>query len=789
MTITDFSFSLTQLAAYLGYKQKLLAESKGISYNDAIEISKIILYYQETNSLYSRMKVYSPSLIYSLLEQKIIFLAPFISRRLTYVNRDLIPYYYSLANIRDNNLEYKNIKTKEVLDFIYEEKETTRSKIMGKFNFSREQAMDILNELRNNFKIFMHYDSKNWKIYDPSHIIGNKKVSRATATKELVFETIKSFGPITIPQIIKMLDLPRETVATSIISLKEENKIIKGQFIENSSFESYIEAGEKNDIEQFLSNYKKEQKQDIIILHSNDTYSRYWETSDFSTIEHNNRLIVYNAGLPVASFDYQIKDTGLYVKNIYFHKSFIVLESLILKSIKEFAENKGKIPILPKLQEEATKEQAKVFSKTLMERGFFFKSQVGLVTNLRPSIASHSTNDELYSLEQLFPILLDLQFISKRKQFSNRAQVLSGLDSLGVPLPIQSLYSRTDPRNTDIINDLLINNDILMGKFASFPRGIIETKMFNIFKKLKSAPSLGTLEERTYKVIKLKGKATISVLLNTLNISRRVLLATLEKLERSYLICMSKSNNGKIIWKAIEEIKKIKTIPDVKTIKEAWLIILFKILSTNLPLTISQLSQITGLSSTQVEIYIKDLLATGNVHSCRYIRDLKQVQYTTKKVEDIIVATIYEKQASNLKDEQNDHKTIETAYISKNDPIFLLYHSFLTNSFRNYRSKQGYSANNYIEIILADGKPISIVNYRKEDKIEYIQNIETLPEFMDYHSLMLILAEIDEYRKKLANIKKQPLKIKNINNVSLNTPGGRELAAMINNLKLKTIFV
>ncbi|MHA1302689.1 MAG: hypothetical protein ACTSPI_03190, partial [Candidatus Heimdallarchaeaceae archaeon] len=73
------SLTLTQLSDYLAEKQSLITDFKGINYSHAIGITKTMLYFQETESLHSRMRMFSSSLLDSLLKNKLLFQAPFIS--------------------------------------------------------------------------------------------------------------------------------------------------------------------------------------------------------------------------------------------------------------------------------------------------------------------------------------------------------------------------------------------------------------------------------------------------------------------------------------------------------------------------------------------------------------------------------------------------------------------------------------------------------------------------------------------------------------------------------------
>ena len=55
------------LALYLAEKQGLTTEYKGINYGHAVSIVKNSISFQDPESLYARMRTFSPTLIHSLI--------------------------------------------------------------------------------------------------------------------------------------------------------------------------------------------------------------------------------------------------------------------------------------------------------------------------------------------------------------------------------------------------------------------------------------------------------------------------------------------------------------------------------------------------------------------------------------------------------------------------------------------------------------------------------------------------------------------------------------------------
>ncbi|MHA1399703.1 MAG: hypothetical protein ACTSQE_05115 [Candidatus Heimdallarchaeaceae archaeon] len=770
------SLTLTQLSDYLAEKQSLITDFKGINYSHAIGITKTMLYFQETESLHSRMRMFSSSLLDSLLKNKLLFQAPFISERLTFVNKELLPYFYAIYSIKD--VQYKHPKSRAILNFIKSEKETTRAKIIERFELKREIVMDILSELRANFQIFMHYDGQRWTIIDPEIILAEYKMSQSTAITELVFELIRSFGPITVPQIMAMLELSGGKVSTSIIELIENKKIIRGQFIEHSSYESFLVAEELDHLLNFSTKQQNFTKQEIELLPQSDPYVKYWYSSDFNPIEEIRKITVFSFGFPICSFDYQIVGNELYVKNLRTSSYYFKLEQEVDQKIKEFAENKGKIAVLPKLRVDQVKEQSRAFTKVLVERGYFSRSS-GLAYNFMAHTKVSAEYNTLYSWQDLFFLVLEYQHLNQHSQFKTKPQLLQGLSSLGIPLPLSSLFMRTSREKIHLVNETLINRNIVVSKFSSFTRGAINTDDFGLFSKLRSSRQLGILEERVLRVIKQKQKLTFSQMKQLLNLSPRVLLSALSKLERAHEVVQTKTISGKVVWMTVDDFLGKRKIKKIISAREGWLELFYRILSTNLPLSIGQLANLTGLSNTQVEIYLKELIASKGVRTGRYIEESKDTQYTTKEVEDAIMAHQFESEQKTL-----SNKQIEVIYIPRTDPLLILYRDFLLERFKVRSLFTRSLPSEYAELILGNGKPMAVVHYKAEDNTEYIHNVEILAEYNDMHTLMFIFSAIHDFRNKTKPSGKTKIYIKNVNNIPLKTSTGKDITDLIQSMKL-----
>ncbi|MHA1867637.1 MAG: hypothetical protein ACTSXD_06190 [Candidatus Heimdallarchaeaceae archaeon] len=777
MDISDLN--IFELASYLAQKQSLITEYKGINYSHAIAITKSVLYFQEPESLHARMRSYSSSLLDSLLQKNILLQAPFISDKLTFINEKFVPLFLKIQKQKEIN--YKNPRTREVLSFIQAKKETTRDQIIRNFILKREEVMEILNELRSSFHILMHYNGEQWKIFDVQTYLEKFSLSRSSSIQELIFETIRYFGPITVPQIMNILEIPGAKVATSLIELLETKKIIKGQFIENSSYESFIVTEELEFFKKFKKSKSITQKKEYSILPLSDTYLKYWKFSDFCPLEEIRKVTIFLSGFPVLSFDYQLIGAELTVKNLRISDSHEELQEELFNQIREYAENRGKKAILPELYSDKVKEQSSNFAKILLERGYI-KTNYGFIHSLNISKSQVNEYSSQYPLSSLFPLLFDLQSQSLEKQFKNKQEILTEVKKLGLPLPRISLLNRTDRSKTDLINQLIIDKELTIGKFGYFYRGIIKTSDFSLFSKIRGKTQLGIVEQRILRIIKQKRRISTENIKNQLNLTEPLIQTSLLNLEKANEIIQTLSTNNKPIWMDAEAYFKNKNIIQVASIRDAWIEILWRILNTNLPLTITQLANLTGLSNTQVTIYIKDLIASRGLRSGRWIEEKKETQFTTPEIEELIYAFHQQEDTSF-----NEKRKFETIYIPRTDPIVILYRNELLRRFQSRNAVTRPTVSEYGDIICQNGKPVALIIYRRKQRIEYIHNIETLPEFKDSNMLMHIISSIHDFRYKVKTKGKTPIYVKHVNNIPLSSQAGKEIKNLIHTMQLDVI--
>ncbi|MHA1259477.1 MAG: hypothetical protein ACTSRO_07535, partial [Candidatus Heimdallarchaeaceae archaeon] len=387
--------------------------------------------------------------------------------------------------------------------------------------------MEVLMELRSLLQIYMYYDGSHWIIYSSKVVDPPGTISKSLATTKLIFSLIRSLGPITVPQIMKILNLPGGRVSTSIIELYEKKKIVRGQFIENSSYESFLSVDELEHLEKFTVSHKTNKQEEIQILPCNDILAEYWEYADFFNMDEIKKILVLSNGQPICSFNFKIIGDNLNVVNLTRTSEYNILE------------NKGKILVFPKLHTELLKIQSKSFARVLIDRGYSMRTQ-GLVYPLSKFIhPEHPT--KLVSFFDLLLLLFDKQFLTPEKMFSRKGEILKGLSILGIPSPMNSLKIRTKLDKVELIDDLVVNKQVIVGKYGAFNRGIISADDFPIYSRLSPEKHLGILEEKVLNYIIKKEKIEFKQLRASMNLSDKVLLSVLQKLETSNKVIQSKS--------------------------------------------------------------------------------------------------------------------------------------------------------------------------------------------------------------------------------------------------------
>ncbi|MBY8999749.1 MAG: hypothetical protein KGD64_02435 [Candidatus Heimdallarchaeota archaeon] len=775
MSIAQITLNLEELARYISEKQNLSSEFKGVNYGHAISILNNIVHFQDPESLFTRMRTFSHTLIPSLIKNKHIVQAPFKSGKLTYVGRDNLELLY-YSNLSDE-IDYKKPQTRSVLEHIKEHGTSTRQKLIEQFKLPKEEVMEILSELRNNFQVFMFYDGTRWTIYSSEMLLKEESMSQSSAIKDLIYTIIRSYGPITVPQIMSILELSGSRVSTSIIELYESKKIIRGPFIENSSYEGFLAAEELDFIKDFTKREKKQESSQIEILPATDPYAVYWSSADFDVLRDIQKEVVFVSGKPVCTFDYKVIGDKLHVINLIKTAEFILLEEQIQNKIQEFTENKGKILVFPKMQSELLENQSRSFVETLKQRGYVLRSSGFSYHRLK--LTKSDGSQVLISIQDVFPLLIDNQFLTKHKQISTKPDLLRSLSFIGIPLSYESLLIRIINGKEHILNELQIDRKIVRGKYSSFPRGVINSEDFSYYAKLRPTRSVGVLEERALNTINQKEKVNFKQLKSLLNLSDRVLLSTLQRLEVACEIIQTKNISNQIIWLSLSKfLSSIKT-KTVNSQREAWLEIIFRILSSNLPLSIRQLANLTGLSNTQLEVYLKELIASRNVRTGRFLEEESDVQFTTKVIEESITAYIYQKG-----EDDPDSQEANFIYLPRADPLILLYKEYLLKRFKLRSFFLRSLPTDFAELILKNGEPVAALHFKKQEKIDYINNIEILPEFSDDHNLMFILSTVQDYFSRTREKGKSEIRIRQINGVPLNSESGEKIVSLMTNMQL-----
>ena len=775
MSSEHVTLNIEQLSLYLAEKQNLSHKYKGTNYSHSISIINNIIMFQDPESIYARMRTFSPALVHSLVKNKHLVHAPFKSGKLIYVGKELLSNYYYM-NTKEN-IEYKKPKTRAVLEFIKDQGTATRQRIIEEFKLSKDEVMDILSELRMNFQIFMFYDGTTWTINHEYIMLVETPISKASATTDLIYQLIRNYGPITVPQIMHILQISGGRVSTSIIELFENKKIIRGYFIENSSYEAFLAADEFEYLKEFINNYSSETKKELEILPLTDPLSEYWASADFTNLDEIHQELLLISGKPLCSFDYKIIGDNLHIQNLIKSSEYSNYEDEARTKIQEFSENKGKILIFPKLQSEVLETQSKNFAQVLTQRGYLARSD-GLVYHIA-KFTKKEGSEKLLSYGDLFELLVSIQSLIKTKLFNTKAEIIKGLSNLGVPLSLSSLLIRIETGKEHLVDEMIINKHLVSGKFGAFSRGIIPSEDYKIYSKLSVSKKVGVLEEKTLNIIKQKEKVDFKQLKAAINLSDRVLLSTLLRLEAAHEIVQSKSISNQTIWMSVDKFMSGIKAVEKESQREAWIDVLYRFLSTNLPLSINQIANITGLSNTQIEVYLKELIASKGVRSGRFIEEENEVQFTTKEIEELIAGYIYQRDELGTKKE-----SISMIYIPRHDPLIILYKNYLLKRFKLKSLFLRALPSDYAELILMNGIPVAALHFKKQDKIEYVNNVEILPEYNDSHSLMLIFGAIQEYLNKTKEKEKRQLRIKQINGVLLHSEAGRKYLSLIKDMQL-----
>ena len=80
--------------------------------------------------------------------------------------------------------------------------------------------------------------------------------------------------------------------------------------------------------------------------------------------------------------------------------------------------------------------------------------------------------------------------------------------------------------------------------------------------------------------------------------------------------------------------------------------------------------------------------------------------------------------------------------------------------------------------------PAAALHFKKQEKIEFVNNIEILPEYADSHSIMLLFSTIQTYLNKTKDEGKRQLRIKQINGIPLYSEAGRKFLTLMKDMQV-----
>ena len=90
----------------------------------------------------------------------------------------------------------------------------------------------------------------------------------------------------------------------------------------------------------------------------------------------------------------------------------------------------------------------------------------------------------------------------------------------------------------------------------------------------------------------------------------------------------------------------------------------------------------------------------------------------------------------------------------------------------------------FAELILMNGEPVAALHFKKQDRVEFVNNIEILPEYNDSHNLMFIFSAIQDYVNKVKEESQRKIRIKQINGIPLYSESGRKYVTLMKDMNL-----
>ncbi|MHA2309168.1 MAG: hypothetical protein ACXABJ_07815, partial [Candidatus Heimdallarchaeaceae archaeon] len=120
----------------------------------------------------------------------------------------------------------------------------------------------------------------------------------------------------------------------------------------------------------------------------------------------------------------------------------------------------------------------------------------------------------------------------------------------------------------------------------------------------------------------------------------------------------------------------------------------------------------------------------------------------------------------------------------RNDPIITLYRTYLLQRFKLRSLFLRSLPTDFAELILINGLPAAALHFKKQEKIEFVNNIEILPEYADSHSIMLLFSTIQNYLDKTKEEGKRQLRIKQINGIPLYSEAGRKFLTLMKDMQV-----
>lgn len=772
----------------------LLKEKQGTTFRDAEEACRRMIYFSDDTCLQARLASDAGQAVRRMLQLKRIIQAPFVGNRLVYVHSDLAPLFHGVyaprhdfPNDPDSLAIYKIVVT---------EGPVRRSQLYEKMDWQESEKGKLqakINLLRSGLKVYVMSLGSDSLIGTLPQLMGTdiQVHSGSESLKKLIAATMASLGPLTLRQLVAILDVPGPEIARGVATLREEQEAVRIRMGSITTDDLFAIGAEHTPLpegtrldkfnnpitieEQTATDKPKEPT--FVVLPSRDNMSLFWKSSPFGIRLPNDKYLVYKNGFPLATFNAQVKGQRLHVPSIYLAAGGREDENAVRTAIENFAQDRNLLPELPTSLAAGLQLTLSKFQSVLKERGFHLGPK-GASKRLKMTKTAIRRSRKV-TPASLIPVYFGKQRLTSDKRIDTKTSLLQFLHEVGLPPPGWSLTSRLGEFAIEDVQRAVDKFEVITVPIGLSSQALANAKDYSLYCSAFRDPDFELQHSDQVILDALERRpASAGRLAKQSGASPTGMVARIRRLRDAFQIY--ETNPIRVRWQAatwapVPAEMKADCVPSEDALSE----FLRRSLSYSLPASAVHLARAFGIPTNDMEDALRRLVSDGQTETTYLYSDSKRVQFTHKGFGVEIPLAV---------EAQRDRSSTSLCHLFHDDPFVVSSLKAFVAPFKNAKAIAVPQEGIFAEMVSSDRGPNTAIFCKRPEKTnaEVIVDME-IPSAGDLElAVQLALGTFLRNRQMLYGNEKFTVRLNAINGRKLSSSGMDSLKFMVRSMNIQT---